>query len=176
MKELNSTRNYYFIKSSEKSLTNNYNDLVENKSVRIIHSNFPDSIFLPLVVSLFGNTVPKLILFIEGEEFLNNTKLQLINWVNKAIFNINTKKYDYIFGNHQIIDNKKIGCSLLLSKASIIQHLLYYTDSDTTHLNPFYQLSLSTQTTFLFIQFNNSIKTSNLDNIHGKLSQNIISN
>ena len=27
MKELNSTRNYYFIKSSEKSLTNNYNDL-----------------------------------------------------------------------------------------------------------------------------------------------------
>lgn len=174
MKELNSTRNYYFIKTSEKSLTKNITDLVDNKSVRIVQSNFPDSLFLPLVVSLFGNSVPELILFIEGEEFLNNTKLQLINWVNKAIFELNNKKYDYIFGNHQIIDNKKIGCSLLISKASIIQHLLYYTDSDTTHLNPFYQLSLANQTIFSFIQFNNSIKTSNLENIQGKLSQNII--
>ena len=145
--------------------------VVDNKSVRIVQSNFPDSLFLPLVVSLFGNSVPELILFIEGEEFLNNTKLQLINWVNKAIFELNNKKYDYIFGNHQIIDNKKIGCSLLISKASIIQHLLYYTDSDTTHLNPFYQLSLANQTIFSFIQFNNSIKTSNLENIQGKLSQ-----
>ena len=61
---------------------------------------------------------------------------------------------------------------LLLSKSSIIEHLLYYTDSDTTHANPFIQLSLATKTKFNFILFNNS-KTSNLENIHNKFSLNM---
>lgn len=47
-------------------------------------------------------------------------------------------KYDYIFGNSQIIKGQKIVYSLLLSKSSIIEHLLYYTDSDTSHANPFF--------------------------------------
>jgi hypothetical protein len=81
-------------------------------------------------------------------------------------------KYDYIFGNSQIIEGKKIGCSLFFSKASIIEHLLYYTDSDTSHINPFIQLSLATQTKFCFIPFN-SIKTSKLDNNHNKFSLNM---
>ena len=174
MKDLNSTRNFYFIKTSGKSLLDNLNDLVENKSVKIIQSNFPDSIFLPLVVSLYGNNVPKLVLFIEGEEFLNINGNELVKWARIAINEINMKNYDYIFGNSQFIKEKQIGCSLLLSKSSIIQHLLYYTDSDTTHANPFLQLSLSTQATFRFLQFNNSFKFSALENINNKISQNIL--
>ena len=55
------------------------------------------------------------------------------------------------FGNSQFINVTKIGCSFLFSKASIIEHLLYYTDSHTSHVNPFIQLSLATQTKFSFI-------------------------
>lgn len=60
-------------------------------------------------------------------------------------------KYDYILGNSQIIKGQKIVCSLLLSKSSIIEHLLYYTDSDTSHANPFFQLSLATKTKFCLL-------------------------
>ena len=81
-------------------------------------------------------------------------------------------KYDYVFGNSQIIEEKKIGWSLLLSKAAIIQYLLYHTDSDTCHINPFIQLSLAIETKFFFLQFN-YIKTSELENIHNRFSLNI---
>ena len=67
---------------------------------------------------------------------------------------MNKYNYDYIFGNYQIIDGKKIGCSILLSRANILQHFLFYTDADTTHVNPFIQLSLANQTKFHFIQLN----------------------
>ena len=75
MKQFNSTRNYYFINTKEKSLNGNMNKIVGNSSVKIVQSNFPDSIFLPLVVSLYGETVPELVLLIEGEELINNNKM-----------------------------------------------------------------------------------------------------
>ena len=174
IKELNTTRNFYFIKTSRKSLLENLDELIGDKSIKIVQSNFPDSIFLPLVVSLFGNNVPELVLFIEGEEFLNYNKPELINWINKAISEISYKNYDYIFGNSQIINETKIGCSLLLSKSSIIQHLLYHTNSDTTHINPFIQLSLAKKTSFKFLLLNDSLEASILENINGSFSQNII--
>ena len=172
MRKFKSTRNFYFIKTIGKPLNENLNKVVENSSVKIIQSNFPDSIFLPLVVSLYGNTVPELVLFIEGEELMDNSGNNLIKWVVNAYKKIIRNKYDYIFGNFQVIKGKKIGCSLLFSKASIIEHLLYYTDSDTSHINPFIQLSLATQTKFCFIPFN-YIKSSNLENIHNRLSLNM---
>jgi hypothetical protein len=154
MKQFNSTRNFYFIKTSRKSLKKNLNKFVENSSVKIVQSNFPDSIFLPLVVSLYGNIVPELVLFIEGEELFENSGKYLTKWINNAYKKIKKNGYDYIFGNSQIIRGKKIGCSILFSKSSIIEHLLYYTDSDTSHANPFIQLSLATKTKFCFIPFN----------------------
>ena len=172
MRKLKSTRNFYFIKSLGKPLNDNLNKLIGKSSVKIVQSNFPDSIYLPLVVSLFGNTVPELVLFIEGEELMNNSGNNLIKWVVNAYEKIMTNNYDFIFGNYQVIEGKKIGSSLLFSKASIIEHLLYYTDSDTSHVHPFIQLSLSTQTKFCFIPFNYT-KTSKLENIHGRFSKNM---
>ena len=172
MTKINSTRNFYFIKTFGNPLNYNLNNLVGNTSIKIVQSNFPDSIFLPLVVSLFGNTVPELVLFIEGEDLMDNNINKLIKWVDKAYNKIIIDKYDYIFGNSQFIKGKKIGCSLLFSKASIIEHLLYYTDSDTSHLNPFIQLSLASQTKFSFIRFN-YLKSSNLENIQNKFSLNM---
>jgi hypothetical protein len=173
MKDLNSTRNFYFVNTKGKSLIENLNEIVGNEPVKIVQSNFPDSIFLPLVLSLYGNNIPKLVLFIEGEDLFNSDRIELITWVNKVTNEIKTKNYDYIFGNSQLINEKKIGCSLLLTKSSIIQHLLYYTDSDTTHANPFIQLSLSTQANFSYMLFNGSIKFSSLENINDRFSQNI---
>ena len=172
MRKFNTTRNFYFIKTLGKPLNETLYMLVENTSVKIVQSNFPDSIFLPLVVSLYGNTVPELVLFIEGEELMDNSGSYLIEWVYNAYNKIMRNKYDYIFGNYQLINGTKIGCSLLFSKASIIEHLLYYTDSDTSHANPFIQLSLATQTKFSFIQFN-YIKLSNLENSYNKFSLNM---
>jgi len=172
MKKFNSTRNFYFIKTIGNPLNENLNNLVENSSVKIVQSNFPDSIFLPLVVSLYGNKVPELVLFIEGEDLKDNSGNNLAEWVVNAYKKIIIDQYDYIFGNSQVIKGKKIGCSLLFSKASIIEHLLYYTDSDTTHLNPFIQLSLATKTKFSFIPFN-YIKSSNLENTQNRLSLNL---
>ena len=143
IKELNTTRSFYFIKTSRKSLLDNLNELIKDKSIKIVQSNFPDSIFL-------------------------------INWINRAISEIKYKNYDYIFGNSQIINETKIGCSLLLSRSSIIQHLLYHTNSDTTHINPFIQLSLATKTCFKFMLLNDSLEASILENIKGSFSQNII--
>jgi hypothetical protein len=96
----------------------------------------------------------------------------LIKWVSDSYKKIMANNYDYIFGNSLIIEGKKIGCSLLLSKASIIEHLLYYTDSDTSHANPFIQLSVATQTKFCFIQFN-YIKFSSLEYNLKKFSLNM---
>ena len=172
MRKYNSTRNFYFIKTIGNTLNQNLNNLVENSSVKIVQSNFPDSIFLPLVLSLFGNTAPELVLFIEGEDLMDNDGNNLIKWIDKVYKKIIINKYDYIFGNSQVIKGKKIGCSLLFSKASIIEHLLYYTDSDTTHINPFIQLSLATQTKFCFIQFNN-IKSSKFENTQNRFSLNM---
>ena len=168
MRKINSKRNFYFIKTVGKSLDENLNNLVGKSSVKIVQSNFPDSIFLPLVVSLYGNTIPKLVLFIEGEELMDNCGNYLIKWIFNAYEKIMRNKYDYIFGNFQFIKGKKIGCSLFLSKASVIQHLLYYTDSDTTHINPFIQLSLATKTKIYFLPFNYTI-SSNLENTHNRV-------
>ena len=171
MKKFNSTRSFYFIKT-KKYLNKNLNKFVENSLVKIVQSNFPDSIFLPLVVSLYGNTIPELVLFIEGDELLDNSENNLIKWTVNAYEKIMTNKYDYIFGNSIFIEGKKIGCSLLLSKASIIEHLLYYTDSDTSHAHPFIQLSLATQTKYAFFPFN-YIKSSNFEMINGRISLNM---
>lgn len=172
MRKLNSTRNFYFIKTIGKPLNKNLNKLVGNSTVKIVQSNFPDSFFLPLVVSLYGNTIPELVLFIEGEELMDNCGNNLIKWISKAYKKIIINKYDYIFGNSQVIKGKKVGCSLLFSKASIIEHLLYYTDSDTSHINPFIQLSNANQTKFSFIPFN-YIKQSNLEYTHNRFSLNM---
>ena len=172
MKTLNSTRNFYFIKTVGKPLNENLYRLVENCSVKIVQSNFPDSIFLPFVVSLYGNIVPKFVLFIEGDDLIDKRENNLTKWVVNAHAKIMRNQYDYIFGNSQIIKGKKIGCSLLFSKASIIENLLYYTDSDTTHANPFIQLSLATQTKFCFIPFLN-LKSSKIENIYNRFSLNM---
>ena len=172
MRKLNTTRNFYFIKALGNPLNENLNNLVENSSVKIVQSNFPDSIFLPLVVSLYGNTVPELVLFIEGEDIIDNNGDNLIKWVVNSYKKLIINKYDYIFGNSQIIKGKKIGCSLLFSKSSIIEHLLYYTDSDTSHINPFIQLSLATKTKIRFIPFN-YIKSSKLENTEKRFSLNM---
>ena len=172
MKELNSSNNYYFIKNIGNNLNESLNELVDNSTIKLVQSNFPDSIYLPLIVSLYGNNIPDFILFIEDEDINNIYIHNLIQWYNIAYKYIIDYNYDYIFGNSQIIEGKEIGCSILFSKASIIQHLLYYTDSDTTHINPFIQLSLSTETKYKIIPFNN-IKISNIENIHGKFSLNM---
>ena len=174
IKELNITRNFYFVKSSKSNPDENINELTENNIVKIILSNFPDSIYLPLVISLYGNSNPKLVLFIEAEDLSIDCKNELLQWINSAYSKINKMNYDYIFGNSQIINGNKIGCSLLLSKSSTIVHLLYHTDSDTTHANPFLQLSLATQTKFDFIQFNSFNNVSKLENINCKLSKDFI--
>lgn len=172
IRNMNTTRNFYFIKN-DTSFINHIDEYVERNTVKIVQSNFPDSIFLPLIVSLYGNTVPDFILYIEGDDLLNTNKGQLVRWVKNSINKLKKENYDYIFGNSQLINGEKIGCSLLVSKSSILQHLLYHTDSDTTHLNPFIQLSLATKTNYSFIQFNGYIKVSNLENIVGKFSQNM---
>ena len=172
MRKFKSTRNFYFIKTVGKPLNENINKLVGKSPVKIVQSNFPDSIFLPLVVSLYGKTIPELVLFIEGEELMDNSRNSLIKWVANAYEKMMRNKYDYIFGNFQVIKGKKIGCSLLFSKASIIEHLLYYTDSDTTHANPFIQLSFATQTKFCFIPFN-YIKSSKFENSNNRFSLNM---
>ena len=172
IKELNSTRNYYFVKTERKLLIENLNKFVENDSIKIVQSNFPDSIYLPLAVSIFGNDIPDIILFLEGEDLINYNGNALKRWYNYSLGLIMNDNYDYIFGNSQIIEGKKIGCSLLLSKASIVQHLLYYTDCDTTHTNPLIQFSLANNTKFDFISFPH-IKKSEIENINNKFSRNI---
>ena len=172
MKNLNSQRKFYFIKTLGNNLNENLNKLVKNSHIKIVQSNFPDSIFLPLVVSLYGNTPPEFVLFIEGDELIDNNENNLIKWLYNAYKKIIRNKYDYIFGNYQMIKGKKIGCSILFSKASIIEHLLYYTDSDTTHAHPFIQLSLATQTKYTFIPLN-YIESSRLENVDNRLSLNM---
>ena len=172
MQKLKSSRNFYFIKSLGKHLNNNLDEYIKNSSIKIVQSNFPDSVFLPLIVSLYGNYIPELVFFIEGNDIIDNTGDNLIKWFCYAYMKIINNDYDYIFGGSQIIEGKKVGCSLLLSKASVLQHLLYYTDSDTTHINPFIQLSLANKTKFTFIPFN-FIKETTLENIEGKFSLNM---
>ena len=82
-------------------------------------------------------------------------------------------KYDYIFGNYQSINGNKIGCSILFSNSSIIEHLLYYTDSDTSHSHPFIQFSFATKTNFTFIKYK-GIKSKYLSITNKSFSSNII--
>ena len=140
--------------------------------MKLIQSNFPDSIYLPLVLSLFDKNNPDFVLYIEGEDVIDYKEYKFKKWYNYAYRQIINNKYDYVFGNSQIIEGNKIGCSLLLSNSSIIQHLLYYTDSDTTHINPFIQLSLADKTKFCFFKFN-FMKKSKLENIRQRFSLNL---
>ena len=172
MKILNTNRKYYFVKAVGKNLNENLINLVEKSSIKIIQSNFPDTIFLPLIISLYGVTVPKYVLFIEGEDLLFNNVNKLIKWFIDSYIKIEKNKLDYIFGGFQVIDNKKIGCSLLLSKSSVIEHLLYYTNSDTSHSHPFIQLSLATKTKFFFENYP-YLNSSKIDNINQSLSLNM---
>ena len=172
MEKLVSSRNYYFIKTIGENLDNNLDKIVGNTKVKIVQSNFPDSIFLPLILSLFGDNNPKLVLFIEGEDIIENSEKYLIKWYDNAYKQMIEYNYDYIFGGYQIIKGNKIGCSILLSKASIIQHLLYYTNADTTHVNPFIQLSLANKTKFGFIPFN-YLKKADIENSSANFSINM---
>ena len=172
MNKYSSKKKFYFVKTKEKNLDPNLYLIIENSTIKIIQSNFPDSFYLPLVVSLYGDKETEFVLFIEGDDIVEDCSNNLTKWIDDAYKNVLENKYDYIFGNSKIINGKKIGCSLLFSKASIIEHLLYYTDSDTSHANPFIQLSLSNKTKFKYMQFY-YIKSSNLENINGKFSLNM---
>jgi hypothetical protein len=153
IKRVKSKRNFYFINSVGYDLDDNVNHLVENTSIKIVQSNFPDSIFMPLVVSLYGNTIPKVVLFIEGNYLSKNSYKYFADWFENAYHLLIENNLDYIFGNYEIINGRKIGSSLLLIKSAIIEHLLFYTNCDTTHMNPFIQLSLANKTNFSFIKF-----------------------
>ena len=59
IRKVNSSRNFYFIKSNNTNLNPYIDPQIKNSSVKIIKSNFPDTIFLPLIISLFGKTIPK---------------------------------------------------------------------------------------------------------------------
>ena len=172
MSKFNTNKKYYFVKTKEKYLDPNLCSIIENSLIKIIQSNFPDSFYLPLVVSLYGDNITEFVLFIEGDDIIEDSGDELIKWIDKAYKKMMINNYDYIFGNSKIINEKKIGCSLLFSKASIIEHLLYYTDSDTSHANPFIQLSLSSKTKFYHMPFY-YIRASNLENINGKFSLNM---
>ena len=154
IKRVKSKRNFYFINSVGYDLDDNVNHLVENTSIKIVQSNFPDSIFMPLVVSLYVNTIPKVVLFIEGNYLSKDSYKYFSDWLKNAYLFLIENNLDYIFGNYDIINGRKIGSSLLLIKSAIIEHLLYYTNCDTTHMNPFIQLSLANKTNFSFIKFN----------------------
>ena len=153
IKRVKSKRNFYFINSVGYDLDDNVNHLVENTSIKIVQSNFPDTIFMPLVVSLYGNTIPKVVLFIEGNYLSKNSYKYFADWFENAYHLLIKNNLDYIFGNYEIINGRKIGSSLLLIKSAIIEHLLFYTNCDTTHINPFIQLSLANKTNFSFIKF-----------------------
>ena len=172
IKEMNATNNYYFIKTIDYQLEN-IDYLINDSFIKIVQSNFPDSFYLPLIVSIYGNSIPELVLFIDGDSLNEDNIINLKIWYNHSYKKLKKYNYDYIFGNYAFIDGKKIGCSLLLSKASIIQYLLYYTNSDTSHLNPFIQLSLANDTKFTFIKFNN-LNALNLERIENKFSSNMI--
>ena len=172
MRKVNSSRNFYFIKSNNTNLNPYIDTQIKNSSVKIIKSNFPDTIFLPLIISLFGKTIPKYVLFIEGEEFNENFENSLIEWIFKIYKLLMNKEYDYIFGNSQFINGNKIGCSILFVDSSILEHLLYYTNSDTTHIHPFVQLSLANDTKFCFIQIKNIISKNTIQ-IDGNFSINM---
>lgn len=171
IRKVNSSRNFYFIKSNNTNLNPYIDPQIKNSSVKIIKSNFPDTIFLPLIISLFGKAIPKYVLFIEGEEFNENFENFLIEWIFKTYKLLMNKEYDYIFGNSLFINGNKIGCSILLD-SSVIEHLLYYINSDTTHIHPFVQLSLANNTKFYFIQINNII-SKNINQIIGNFSINM---
>ena len=109
---------------------------------------------MPLSVSLYGKTFPSFVLLIEGDEIADNCENELVEWIHHAYYSLIKNKHDYIFGNFQYINGKKIGCSILFSNSSIIEHLLYYTNSDTSHIHPFIQLSIAAKTNFTFIKFN----------------------
>lgn len=70
MKKYNISRIFYFIFSQEKSLNPNINSLIENSSVKVVQSNFPDSFYLQLVLSLYGKNSPEYILYIEGDDII----------------------------------------------------------------------------------------------------------
>ena len=65
-----------------------------------------------------------------------------------------------------------MGSTILLSKASIIQHFLYYTNCNTKHVNPFIQLSFANKTKFKFIPLYSNIAF-DLNNINGIFSTNM---
>ena len=123
-------------------------------------------------MSLYGVNNTEFVIFIEGDEIIEGYDNNLTTWIDDAHKKMLENNYDYIFGNSIIINGTKIGCSILFSKTSIIEHLLYYTDSDTSHVNPFIQLSLSSKTKFYFMPFN-YIRESNLENMIGMFSLNM---
>ena len=165
MKKINSKRNFYFVKKEGNFLDPEINSIVKNSfiKVKIVQSNFPDTFYLPLILSLYGTTVPNFVLFLEGDYIVEKSRVNLIKWLDNSFKKLIKDNYDYIFGNSQILNGNKIGRSILLSKSSIIQHLLYYTDSNTNHVNPFIQLSLATNTKFCFISFKFIKQTNPLD-------------
>ena len=92
--KLNSTRNFYFIQSIGQQLNDTLSELLRNSTIKLVQSNFPDSIFLPLIVSLYGESVPEFILFIEGEDLFTTNENKLINWINNAYLIIKNNTYD----------------------------------------------------------------------------------
>lgn len=99
MKKLNSTRKFIFIKTEETVLDDNINYLIKNSSIKVVQSNFPDSIFLPLVISLYGNNNPEYILFIDAEGLIEINENIFINWIYNSLEEILVNEYKYIFGN-----------------------------------------------------------------------------
>lgn len=70
IKEFDASRVFYFIKSNGKELNESISKIVNNDMIKIVQSNFPDSLYLPLVLSLYGNNIPLLVLFINGDDLL----------------------------------------------------------------------------------------------------------
>lgn len=109
------------------------------KAQKVVFSNFPDNGYLPLAVALYNNVIPDYIIYANKTEI---DEMPDPNWISNNVLMMKDKNIDLLFGGNTTYQNKTVGIGLMIAKTSIIQGLVYNTNSKTNSPPPLLMLSM----------------------------------
>ena len=109
------------------------------KKQNVIFSNFPDTGYLPLMVTLYNETIPDYVVYANKTEI---TEMPDSNWITDNVLMMQDENIDLLFGGKTTYQSKTVGIGLMVAKTKIIQGLVYGTNSKTNSPPPLLMLSM----------------------------------
>lgn len=129
------TEGFFFVK------TDNQTYFTNASFPKLTYSTYPDTGYMPLLVSLYTIDPPKYILYADQYQLKHRIS---DSWISHASMIMSRDpQIGVVFGADTIYNGKRVGISLAFVRESVLRELLYYTNCTSESIPPLLALSLA---------------------------------